>query len=827
MPIRTIDDILEEYNAIGEDSELEIRYRDISKETFKKLVESIPGSKRVEQSISAISNINKYNQLRREIYFSGKDKHEKYMKKSTIGFVYLQNGTKKITLSKEIFLDKPQKLSDIKHLRFKSRLSATIDDWRVDMTIVNSVDPNNSTKIKEIRQKMFNDPHPDKFLEQGPLDFADSFEVEIEYIGTSALSVSDVETIIEKVDSFIDPDIADKQEYQNKLYKVAKHIVKDPYLNNFKRNWGLKKLGNQPIELNRRLYAKEILPNITNYYITDKADGERCIVYISKEDSYILTADSFKKIDIHADLTILDAELVKNKIYWFDVLYFKNEKLYKKPFGERLGYFEKAGKLLKSHGEAKPMKKITKSLKEIKEMYSRARPYPIDGLMFTPEDAPYKSMQIYKWKPVDKLSADFLIIKPPARVMGIKPFLNKPKHQLYFLFCGIRYEYFRKLRLDKAPGYNEVIKHGTGNYIPIQFAPSDNPYSYLYYHPDSSAIKDLHYHIGEFIFKDEKWQLERMRPDKDVNIATGYYGNDYKVVDGIWQSLRNPLSLKDLTNNELTVGYFAREKLEFYKPIVGFNSFVKSRLIENFRDSDFIIDAASGQGQDLFRISNIDVKTALFIDIDENAIAELNSRKYQIKSEMKILTWVADLSRPAKLILEEYKNYNPPLQGADGLMINFAIHYIANTIPKLKNFINIAKGMLRIGGRVIITCFDGEQIFNLLNGLDRLQSWDVYEDTVLKYSIRKLYSSGTFSHGQKIEVKLPFTGDEYYEESLMDTNLIIEEFEKEGFEYEIFNPFGVYLSYFERVNSKLYSKLTEDDKKYTNLYSALTFYRSK
>lgn len=833
MSIKTLEDLLQQYNALSDSPELEIRYQNVSRELFTSLVEALPGSKAVEQSINVIHEVDRYNSIRREKYFTGNKSFDKYIKKKTVGFVRIDKGTKKISLSREIPM-KPQKLNNAKHMRFKSRLSATVDDWRVDMTIVKETDPVNTAIIKTLRRDMFNDPHPNKFLQEGPMDLADKYEVEIEYIGDSALTPGDVEDIINKIESYINPDLGDKQEYKEKLHNVAKYLFKEPYLSNFRRKWGFKKLGNAPIELTKKTYLNEVLPNITNYYVTDKADGDRCVVYINDEPgdehSYILTARKVIPIDNTHPLTIIDAELVKDNIYIFDVMYFKGEKLYKKPFEERLKYFEDAAKLL-TRGDVKPMERISEKLGEIKKMFTRkTRSYPIDGLMFTPTMGRYDSMKVYKWKPVDKLSVDFLIIKPPSRVIGIKPFLNKPKHDLYFLFCGIRVEYFRSLRMEKAPGYNEVIKNSGDRYMPIQFAPSDNPYAYIYYHPTSSAIQDLHYHIGEFIYEldDSKWTLERMRPDKDVDIPFGYYGNDYRTIDDTWQSLRDPMGIDDLVNPDLSLGYFAKEKAEFYLAVAGFNSFVKSRLMENFRNANYVIDAAAGRGQDLFRLENIGVKIGFFIDIDKNAIGELNSRKYNLRHGMKVQTWVADLSKPAKNILEEYKEkYNPPVQGADGFMINFAIHYVAGDISKLRNFIQIIKGMTKVGSRIIITCFDGEVIFDLLKNVDIGKSWDIHENTVLKYSLRKLYKSKSFAHGQKIAVKLPFTGENYYEEPLIDTHLLIDEFAKEGFGYEIFNPFTNYLSQFKIANQKMFAKLTDDDKKYINLYSALTFYRLK
>ena len=59
----------------------------------------------------------------------------------------------------------------------------------------------------------------------------------------------------------------------------------------FKTEYGLKQLGNAVKELDKIRFLNEVQKNITNYYITDKLDGKRAILYLYNKfvQSYVLT----------------------------------------------------------------------------------------------------------------------------------------------------------------------------------------------------------------------------------------------------------------------------------------------------------------------------------------------------------------------------------------------------------------------------------------------------------------------------------------------------------------------------------------------------------
>ena len=86
--------------------------------------------------------------------------------------------------------------------------------------------------------------------------------------------------------------------------------------------------------------------------------------------------------------------------------------------------------------------------------------------------------------------------------------------------------------------------------------------------------------------------------------------------------------------------YFINDENDFYKAQRSFNSFVKTFALESIiseqlndkNQTDFVIDLASGKGQDLARLSNLDFKSGLFIDNDKNALSELLNRKHHLKT---------------------------------------------------------------------------------------------------------------------------------------------------------------------------------------------------
>lgn len=832
----------------------------------------------IEQTINFIAG----DRVKQLVFINGeqqKDKQNQYVKTRVINPLILLHNTLpayRLNANFETPIgDFP--LTEATIARTRLRYCITLEDWRIDVTLLALIDNfNNLAKLKEAKASMLFPIDTKTFVEKAPWHLASMIEFELEYTGDIAdfsidkLKIADeIFDGIPEITGVADTGTGDlaKSDYQRVIYEIAK-LIKPDDAHKFRQNEGLKQLSNQVIELDRNTYLKNVASNIRDYYITDKVDGNRCIVYCSTSGSYAVT-DKLVNLDIDVKKTyIIDCENYEDHYYIFDVLIYEDDLLIDKPFSERLEYFDKVKKL-SSMFKTKPFIRLTDEYrKQITTFKKEAKPYEIDGIVLTPADGLYTTMQVYKYKPIDKLSIDFLIKKCPDKLLGVSPYDHKPGMTLYLLFCGIQSFVFNKLKMKFVRYYEEIFRSvdtkRLPKYFPIQFQPSDETYSYLYYSSDDT----LDNQVGEFVrvnateaksakleskskaksaksaksedkSKDNLdanpedsvniWRLHKIRTDRAIEVLRGnYFGNNYRIAELTWMSYKNPLVIESITADN----YFQENDNELQKASRNFNSYVKSKIFEQFKSTESVMDLASGKGQDLFRYGNASFSHATFLEIDGTALLELIQRKFDFAKDsngrpMSILLHQIDLTADYKDNVEMlFKDIQLLPNSYDLLMCNFAFHYL---IADKKHLINIAKFIsyyLKPGGRFAFTAFDAKSIIRLLN--ESAGNWTVKSGDAIKYSIKKAYTT-TFLEpiGQKIDVLLPFSKDKYYSEYLVNIDYIAGEFERLGFVLEIDQSFEEYLGTYKSQNARGFAALDDNDKIYSGLYHYYCFYKKK
>jgi 16S rRNA G966 N2-methylase RsmD len=98
-----------------------------------------------------------------------------------------------------------------------------------------------------------------------------------------------------------------------------------------------------------------------------------------------------------------------------------------------------------------------------------------------------------------------------------------------------------------------------------------------------------------------------------------------------WMSFKNPLVIEKLDLNKV---YFKSGNSK-HKAVRSFNSFVKSNIFDQFKNTEHVMDIASGRGQDLFRYSSYGIKHILFLEVDKTALQELIKRKFDFARNRK------------------------------------------------------------------------------------------------------------------------------------------------------------------------------------------------
>ena len=770
-----------------------------------------------------------------------------------------------VKLNKEISLsEKDIKSKNIRLIKIKLRLSFILKDndiYKIDLDLIKNVDLKQNN-IKEIKNRIFKEYKISNITEDLNYDLFDELILETEFLNNK-INIDDVNNSISYVQSLFDNNYNNK--YQDYIYLVAQFIITNKtYLEEFKFKSGLKRLLNNVIEMNTELYYKNIQPQINNFYVTDKIDGQRCIIIIQEDNSNfnikLLTNKLYQLSDYNENInkgkiTILDSEFMiseenKNKdlihskdvkLYLFDIISYENNKIALSPFEDRFPFIEKAFNKIKflSNIQCKEYIKLTTNYKdELTNFYNKKRKskeYEIDGLIFTPTskvvnkglkypiNTNYNNMIGYKWKPIEEITIDFYIKKLPKNLYDTYPFNNYNKKDIiYILFSGISKYDYDKLNLTYMTNYKKIIPEEflNNNYFPIQFSTSDNPINYIYTSSDDS----LDNKIGEFNYTNS-WKLKKIRYDRTIELERGeYFGNYFKIAELIWNNIKNPLTFDKLF--EENTSYFREDDNLMYKAQRGYNSFVKTYILENIinpklsdkNNKDWIIDLAAGKGQDMPRINNMGFKNGIFIDNDSNALLELINRKFNLKSQnkqnMKIYVQEINLTDNYKNIIKQLEKFTVNKESIDIMICNFAIHYLINNEDNLINLIKLLDYYLKPNGRFIFTCFNGYKIYKLL---EKSNEWNLYENNYLKYSIKKKYNVNQFMNtGQKIDVLLPFSRTQYYTENLINLEYLQNTFNDNNFSVEISEPFSSLFNEFQ--NNKLFKDLTNNDKEFIDLY---------
>ncbi len=748
-------------------------------------------------------------------------------------------------------------------------------NWMIKISIVKRID--NSMEL-ETRLKSFKIMLMDTSFEKMTNEAFDYVTTELLRINPEPIDYMQLLELIHLVSDKSNTD-QKNDEYQNAIFNLARDIFRDvTTITKFKRDSGFKRLCPSPIELNRILYFKKVIPAIDNYYITDKMDGLHALLVIDeifkiggKKKNYIganIYAVSDKIYNINTcdykrnrstivEHTVLDVEMMEEKngehsFHCFDVIALASRRVNGIPFYKRIEYFGAANELLEKYelGSTKEFIRLTsdKYCEQIKEFYKKPRNYKIDGIIFTPAgtffkeaiklrkskfekifNTEYSNTISFKWKPLDQLTIDFYI-------------MDYPKKNTYALCSGVDSKTFKLLKMSFFDGYKAPDSPNSFQYFPIQFETYDGEFNFQWKpsKEDETIIGDLktlNGMVGEFRLANdngilENPQLLRLRTDRISDIERGeYYGNALRYSELIWHSIKYPLKIVDMcnpTNN----AYFAAEDTDgWYKAGRGFNSFVKTHLMELYlpvgKDSR-LMDIAAGKGQDLARSVELGYSDIVAMDKDTDALTELLERKYNLRVKSRhasasIHIKKIDLENTAD---ENIKNLKIPTDSVDNIMINFAIHYIChsgalNTPSPVDEFIKLCKFYLKQGGRVMITTFNGQDVFDKLKNSDE---WDVVENNRIKYSIKRDFASDTMTDmDQQIDVLLPFSAGEYYKEYLVNYKYVQQRFEQNGFSMIKSDSFESLLRAFKKQNNNGYKGLTEGDKEYVSLYGYMIF----
>ena len=656
-----------------------------------------------------------------------------------------------------------------------------------------------------------------------------------------------------------------------------------------------------PVTMIRRHLSRDIPHNISKgYTVTVKADGERAGLYVSRDRKVLkITPRNVVWTGITAlndshigDFVDGEYMLDKNLFCIFDVYRFRNRSVRELPLmktdedmslNTRLGVAKAFIEDLKTQFTVAPslipMRVETKQFlagdgatmeEAIRTVLNTEYEFGRDGLIFTPRDsglAPSKDLmgktwtRVYKWKPADQNSIDFLVTIDDKE--GFDPVLNVPAKQ-------------GQLYVSRTPMDNNVIyprETMTGEYsepslpeslqklaetnvrIPSIFQPlaPRNPDAYQITIPlnDKGLTVDKYGNRVEsntiiecgYDTQNHRWEVLRTRYDKTYQyraLRQPQYGNDIATADSIWTSIHVPIS------EEMLAGFmtadvegieddYYRDDLvrgdRVFKDVYTFHNRVKDDLYRHTTEKDkSLLELGMGRAGDLPRWKRAHLSRVVGVDI---SLANITS-----KIQGAAIRYLNDKKKnphtylPPSLFLEGDINHFPLFEQEDKYMpivlgtetapteyleqfhgkqefdfasCQFAIHYACETEEMFRGFVKNVHQYCT--DTFFGTCLDGQAVYTLLMN-------------------KKTHLFGTEKQLAGEFTKLYEDKENWTEEFGLGIRVFLESFDKPKVEYlvpfgkvvEIFGEYGFTLS-----ESKLFSELYESQKNISLTHEQQTY----
>lgn len=353
----------------------------------------------------------------------------------------------------------------------------------------------------------------------------------------------------------------------------------------------------------KNLTAGRVGNILSGYTVTNKADGERSGLYVTRDRHLIRVNDKGQVVwtgitvrdDSHAG-DFVDGEYIvdKNLFCIFDIYRFRKNNVKGLPLmlsedapleSSRLGcaklFVQDIASEFVSQPAGKPFRVETKLFRggdgirmeeAIASLLATEFEYPTDGLIFTPRASPVAPAgelkgrvwtRVYKWKPPAQNTIDFLlrmeenktVYDPELRqdvVKGILFVSSKPGNDIVYPCETLTGEYVA----PQIPADLSRIM-SSAQRVPAVFQPSAprDPNAHVIHIPlnprkvplDAEGVRVDNDTIVECSFNTDtrKWTILRTRYDKTYEyrvLKKPQYGNDVTTADNVWTSIHAPIT---------------------------------------------------------------------------------------------------------------------------------------------------------------------------------------------------------------------------------------------------------------------------------------------
>jgi ATP-dependent DNA ligase/SAM-dependent methyltransferase len=519
------------------------------------------------------------------------------------------------------------------------------------------------------------------------------------------------------------------------------------------------------------------------YAITDKADGERYILFISNDKNIYIIDNNLKKImktNIKSKLysgTVIDGELITRKdgngfiFLAFDILAVNNKDLrgdktqLLKIRLNRLNHVIESIKETITENDEKyytvKMKRYyykniflgaKKIMDDIKEME-----YENDGFIYTPMNECYplnkKWKTLLKWKPAEMNSVDFYAVKENNNWNLYVQHYNS-KNPKSFINELVLFD------VNKLCGEQITDTTTFTTQIPEDMKDpiTNEPYQ-------TNTVIEFKWDI-----LNKKWIPLRTRWDKTVNPTK--FGNFSSVACNIWNSIHNPILLSDLYKYKNV-----KESNFFFQTMRTFHNNIKKELYDKYlKNTEHLLELCSGKCGDLHKWIHTNIKNVDGFDYCKDSQLECKKRINNINPQ---------LNQRFKFYTVDLTDYNLNLSmfgddKYDNACCHFALHYFLKSNNSLNNLFNILNKSLKSNGLFICTFMDNKELYKLFN-TKTTKSYEI-ENEVIYYLKRYDFSNPEFNN--KIDIYL--NGQNYLSsgsnEFIIDYDKLLQRFHENGYE---------------------------------------------
>jgi hypothetical protein len=328
------------------------------------------------------------------------------------------------------------------------------------------------------------------------------------------------------------------------------------------------------------------------------------------------------------------------------------------------------------------------------------------------------------------------------------------------------------------------------------------------------------------------WIPIRVRYDKTADYKSGgkNYGNAYHVAESVWRTIHDPITTQMITSGSGIpdmVGdddvYYNRSGDSKTRALRDFhNLYVKRKVIMSVcHPGNKLIDLTVGKGGDFskwiasklsfvfgvdvardnienrldgacarylnYKKTTPSVPSALFVNGNSGLNVRSGEACFTDKGREIVRAVFGEGPKDEKKLGRGvYKNYGQGEKGFNVVSCQFAFHYFFETTKMLHNFLRNVSECCRMGGYFIGTCYDGREVFKMLEDKKQGESVSQNIDGKKIWEVTKHYDSDTLENdatsvGMAIDVYQE-TINKTFREYLVNFNYLDKLMQEYGFE---------------------------------------------